>query len=642
MKSKSMTFEEMKEKILEYNPKAQINLIKKAYDFAKKAHEGQKRESGEQYFIHPFETAIILIETKAASETICGALLHDVVEETKYTVEDIKREFGSEIASLVEGTTKIDKINFGSKEDYSAENLRKVLLATSKDVRVMLIKLADRLHNMRTLKYFRPEKQKRIAKETLEIYAPIAHKLGVWNIKGELEDLSLRFLEPEIYIMLRKKINEKRNEREQKTEEIISTIERELKKKNIKAKVYGRAKYFYSIYKKMIKKNVDFNEIYDLIGIRIITEDIPDCYAALGVVHELWKPLPKHFKDYISTPKLNGYQSLHTAVIGTHGKILEIQIRTEDMHNLAEYGIASHWRYKGTERDKKFDKKIEWLKQVLDWQMTSEDAKGFIETFKIDMFENEIIVFTPKGDPISLPEDATPVDFAYEVHSNIGDSCSKALVNTKLVSLDTKLKPGDVIEILTQKGAKPSRQWLKFVKTSKAKSKIRSILKITLEGEKVDNKKDIIETKSIEDLIEIKGKKAPLKISKCCSPRQGEKIIGFYTKDKKISVHSATCENINAFEKDKRVEVVWKNSPDNHKQSIKIIADDRVGLLAEILSVIANHKLSVGTINGDVIKDKVITTISLMTSDMALINELSDNLKKVNGITEVIKNSENK
>jgi GTP diphosphokinase / guanosine-3',5'-bis(diphosphate) 3'-diphosphatase len=642
MKSKTMTFDEMKEKILEYNPKAQIDLIKRAYEFAKKAHEGQKRESGEPYFMHPFETAIILIETKAASETICGALLHDVVEETKYTIENIRKEFGEEIASLVEGTTKIDKINFESHEDYTAENLRKVLLATSKDVRVMLIKLADRLHNMRTLKYFRPEKQKRIAKETLEIYAPIAHKLGVWNIKGELEDLSLRFLEPEIYTMLRKRINEKRDEREKNTEDIISTIERELKRKNIKAKVYGRAKYFYSIYKKMVKKKVDFNEIYDLIGIRIITEDIPDCYAALGIVHELWKPLPNHFKDYISTPKLNGYQSLHTAVIGSHGKILEVQIRTEEMHNLAEYGIASHWRYKGTERDKKFDKKIEWLKQILDWQMTSEDAKGFIETFKIDMFEKEIIVFTPKGDPISLPEDATPVDFAYEVHSNIGDSCSKALVNTKLVPLDTKLKPGDVIEIITQKGAKPSRQWLKFVKTSKAKSKIRSVLGITAESEKADNKKEITETKSIEDLVEIKGKKAPIKISKCCSPKQGEKIVAFYTKDKKISVHSATCENINAFEKDKSVEVVWKGVSDDYKQSIKIIANDRVGLLAEVLSIIANFKINIGTINGDVVKDKVITTIFLMTHDTALVNELTEKLKKVNGITAVVKSSENK
>jgi GTP diphosphokinase / guanosine-3',5'-bis(diphosphate) 3'-diphosphatase len=640
MKSKTMTFDEMKEKILDYNPKAQMGLIKKAYEFAKKAHEGQKRESGEPYFMHPFETAIILIETKAASETICGALLHDVVEETKYTIEDIKRDFGTEIASLVEGTTKIDKINFESHEDYTAENLRKVLLATSKDVRVMLIKLADRLHNMRTLKYFRPEKQKRIAKETLEIYAPIAHKLGVWNIKGELEDLSLRFLEPDIYNMLRKRINEKRVEREHKTEEIISTIQTELKKKNIHAKVYGRAKYFYSIYKKMVKKNVDFNEIYDLIGIRIITEDIPDCYAALGVVHELWKPLPKHFKDYIATPKLNGYQSLHTAVIGSHGKILEVQIRTEDMHNLAEYGIASHWRYKGTERDKKFDKKIEWLKQILDWQMTSEDAKGFIETFKIDMFEKEIIVFTPKGDPISLPEDATPVDFAYEVHSNIGDSCSKALVNTKLVPLDTKLKPGDVIEIITQKGAKPSRQWLKFVKTSKAKSKIRSILGITAESEKADNKKEV--TKSIEDLVEIKGKKAPIKISKCCSPKQGEKIVAFYTKDKKISVHSAACENINAFEKDKMVEVVWKGLPADYVQPIKIIAEDRVGLLAEVLSIIAGHKINIGTINGDVVKDKVITTICLMTHDAALVNELVEKLKKVNGITAVVKGNENR
>ncbi|MBN2457554.1 bifunctional (p)ppGpp synthetase/guanosine-3',5'-bis(diphosphate) 3'-pyrophosphohydrolase [Candidatus Woesearchaeota archaeon] len=634
MKSEIISFNEMKKRILKYNPNANIDLIKKAYYFSKKAHEGQKRESGEPYFTHPAAIAAILIELKAVSETICGALLHDVVEETRYTLNDIKKEFGDEIANLVEGTTKIDKINFDTKEDYTAENLRKVLLATSKDIRVMLIKLVDRLHNMRTLKYFRPEKQKRIAAETLEIFAPIAHKLGIWNIKGELEDLSLRFLKPNIYNMLRKRINEKRTEREKNTEDIIRTIENELKRKNIKARVYGRAKYFYSIYKKMIKKNVDFNEIYDLIGIRIITENIPDCYAALGIVHELWKPLPKHFKDYISTPKLNGYQSLHTAVIGNHGKILEVQIRTEEMHNIAEYGVAAHWRYQGTERDKKFDKKIDWLKQILDWRMTSSDARDFIEYFKIDIFEKEIIVFTPKGDPISLPENATPIDFAYEVHSSIGNACSKALVNTKLVSLDTTLKAGDVVEIMTKKGGVPSRQWLRFVKTSKAKNKIRSVLGITAEQEKSDKNKSKTEH-THENMIEVNGKKAQIKLSKCCNPQYNDPIVGFYTKDKKITVHKTTCINTFTLDSARQADIKWKSREKMEFQQIKIIAEDRVGLLAEALNIISSYKINLGSINGDSEKDMLVTTIQLMTGDSEKTNEIINRLKGVKGIKKV-------
>ncbi|MCX8147580.1 MAG: RelA/SpoT family protein, partial [Candidatus Woesearchaeota archaeon] len=399
--------------ILEYNPRADVKLIRKAYEFAEKAHKGHKRESGEPFFVHPVETARILMKLRADSATICAALLHDCVEEGCTTLDNIKREFGEEVAMLVEGVTKITGVQFESKEEYKAENLRKMLLATAKDIRVMLIKLADRLHNMRTLKYFREDKQKRIAKETLEIYAPIAHKLGMNSIKGELEDLSLKYLDPEAYQMLRKKIASKRKEREEKTKEFIRQIKNALKERGIEATVEGRAKYFYSIYQKMKKENKDFNEIYDLIAIRIITNTIPECYAALGIVHELFTPIPGKFKDYISIPKPNGYQSLHTSVIGGHGKIIEVQIRTWEMHHIAEEGVAAHWRYKGEEKDKKFDRRIRWLRQLLDWKMESSPAREFIENLKIDLFGNEIIVFTPKGDPISLPEGSTPVDFAY-------------------------------------------------------------------------------------------------------------------------------------------------------------------------------------------------------------------------------------
>jgi len=363
-----------------YNPKANLELIEKAYKYSKEKHKNQKRASGEEYFIHPLGVVKILIEMKADSATICSGLLHDVVEDTGVSLATIREEFGDVIASIVEGLTKMDKVHFESAEDYTAENLRKVLLASTKDIRVMLIKLADRLHNMWTLKYLSEEKQKRIAEETMNIYAPIANKLGIRAIKGELEDACLKVLQPEVYNSLKKKIVAKRDEREKRTEHLIGFIKDGLESKNVKATVLGRAKYFYSIYKKMLREDKDFNEIYDLIAIRIIVKQIPDCYSALGLVHELWKPMPGRFKDYISVPKANGYQSLHTSVFAD-GKILEIQIRTPEMDSLSEDGIAAHWRYKGTERDKKFERKIAWLKQVLQWKAGAKNAQEFIETF---------------------------------------------------------------------------------------------------------------------------------------------------------------------------------------------------------------------------------------------------------------------
>jgi len=418
MKQKE-TFEDIEsliEKIESYNPNADISLIKKAYEFAKEAHKNQKREDNTSYIEHPFGIAKILADLRSDSVTIASALLHDTLEDTNVTLKYLQKNFGNEIASLVEGLTKIRNVRFESKDEYKAENLRKILLATAKDIRIILIKLADRLHNMRTLDIFSEEKRRRISRETLDIYAPIANKLGIQKLKGELEDLSLRYLKPDVYDTLRKKINEKREAREKRTKEIIALIEDKLKERSIKAEIHGRAKYFYSIYQKMLRDSKDFNEIYDLIAIRIILKTIPECYASLGIVHNIWKPMPGRFKDYISVPKANGYQSLHTSVITDEGKILEFQIRTEEMHLNAEDGVAAHWMYKGTDRDKAFDKKINWLKHLLDWK-TSESAKDFIETFKFDLFQNEIVVFTPKGDPISLPEGSTPIDFAYEVHS---------------------------------------------------------------------------------------------------------------------------------------------------------------------------------------------------------------------------------
>jgi len=624
-------FDKLKEIVLKYNPKADMVLIRKAFDYAKDAHAGQVRDSGEAYFQHPYEVARILALLKVQSATITGALLHDVVEESKVTTKKIKEDFGAEIASLVEGVTKIDKVHFESKEDYTAENLRKVLLATAKDIRIMLIKLADRLHNMRTLRHLREDKQKRIAQETLSIYAPIAHKLGIWSIKGELEDLCLRSLKPEIYQMLRERIREKRTEREERTKEFIHIIKTKLSKEDIEAEVWGRAKYFYSIYKKMVRKNVDFSEIYDLIAIRIITKTIPDSYKALGVIHETWKPIPRKFKDYIATPKANGYQSLHTAVVGSHGKILEVQIRTEEMHQVAEDGIAAHWRYKGTERDKKFDKKISWIKQVLDWRRTAEDSRDFIETLKIDLFEKEIIVFTPKGDPISLPEKATPVDFAYEIHTAVGNSCAKSLVNEKLVPLDTELMPGDVIEIVTQKNAKPSRQWLKFVKTSKARSKIRTLLKI----KETDSKQREDELpEHFSDMIQLGGKLAPVKLSKCCNPKPYEDIVGFYTKDKKITVHTSGCPNAKSLPN--KADVSWKLETAEKSRVIQILAEDRVGMLADVLNAIAKLKVNIHKVNTDwVKKGRFLINIAVKAIEDKQFSHLMDKVREIPEIVSV-------
>ena len=616
--------------------------MNKALQFARKAHKGQKQVSGKPYVDHPIAVASLLKKYNQDTEVIVAGLLHDVVEDTSISIEKVRESFGDEIAKLVEGLTKIDKIHFESREDYNAENIRKVLLATADDIRVMLIKLADRLHNMRTLKDFREDKQRRISKETLEIYASIAHKLGVWRIKGELEDLSLRYLEPDVYHFLREKISGKREEREKITEMITDKIKKSLDEKGITARVNGRAKYFFSIYRKMKKKNLDVDEIYDLIAIRIITKQIADCYAALGAVHDLWRPMPHRFKDYISVPKANGYQSLHTTLITGGGKMLEVQIRTEDMHHLAEEGVAAHWRYQGTERDKQFDRKIAWLKQILDWKTKSNDATDFIETLKIDLFHDEIVVFTPKGDPISLPRKSTPIDFAYAVHTTIGNHCSKSKVNNRLMPLDTELKSGDIIEIMTQKNASPSRQWLKFVKTGKARSKIRSVLNIVSD---LDPKKGRILAEKklkgyegkIEDMIIFSGKKSLLKISKCCSPKFGEPIVGFYTKDKKVTIHKADCSNVHALANSKKAKVSWKKDAQEDVTTIIMTIDDRIGLMVDVLNIISAHRVNIKTINTKSKKDYVINKIGLQTKDIELVKKIISKIRSVNGIKDVKK-----
>ena len=475
--------EELISKIKANGNNVDIDLVKKAYDLAFEAHKEQKRESGEPYIIHPISVAMILADMGMDTNTIVAGLLHDVIEDTDYTYEDISNIFNVEVANLVDGVTKLGKIKYKSKEEQQADNVRKMLLAMAKDIRVIIIKLADRLHNMRTLKYMKPEKQKKKAQETLDIFAPLAHRLGISKIKWELEDLCLRYIHPEEYYDLVNMIAEKRVEREKFISRIIEELKENLDKANIDSDIEGRPKHFYSIYRKMVNKHKSIEQIFDLTAIRILVNTVKDCYAVLGIVHTIYKPIPGRFKDYIAMPKPNMYQSLHTTVIGSEGKTFEIQIRTFEMHRTAEYGIAAHWKYKsgvtGTDsKDMTFENKLTWLRDILEWQKEAVDATEFMEGFKLDLFSDEIFVFTPKGVVINLPAGATPIDFAYKIHTDIGNKCVGAKVNGKIVTLDYKLKTGEIVEILTSSSSRgPNIDWLNIANSNQARSKIKQWLR---------------------------------------------------------------------------------------------------------------------------------------------------------------------
>lgn len=485
------------EKIKTYSPNADFDKVARAYNLAKKAHEGQFRKSGEPYFIHPKAVANILADMQLDEDTICGGLLHDVVEDTDYELEDIEEEFGKNVAILVDGVTKLGKIKYMTKEESQSENLRKMFLAMAKDMRVILIKLSDRLHNMRTLEYMDPAKAKYKAQETLDIYAGIAHRLGISKIKWELEDLSLRYLDAQGYYELVKKVRMKREQREKYIQNIVDLLTKTFERMEIPCEVYGRPKHFYSIYRKMKKKNKSFDEIYDLTAVRVLVDSVKDCYAVLGVVHTLWKPIPGRFKDYIAMPKPNLYQSLHTTVVGPDGEPVEIQIRTHEMHDIAEFGIAAHWKYKEGITDKdvsKADERLQWLRRMMEWEKDVTDPHEFLDALKDDVFSAQVYVFTPQGDVIELPNGATPIDFAYRIHSKIGNACVGAKVNGRIVPLEYNLKNGEIVEILTSSNSPgPSRDWLNIVKTPNARNRIRQFFKKERREENIERGIEILD-----------------------------------------------------------------------------------------------------------------------------------------------------
>ena len=499
----AVNIEEFFDRVNKYLTEEQVSFVRKAYELAAEAHAVQRRKSGEPYIIHPIGVASILAQLQMDDKTLAAAFLHDVVEDTDYTLDDIKERFGVVVANLVDGVTKLGKIEYISKEDRQIENYRKMFLAMARDIRVVLIKLADRLHNMRTMKYMPVHKQQSISRETLEIYAPLAHRLGIYTIKWELEDLAFRYMEPDIYYNLVEQVKIKRREREAMINEAMAEMKESLEKANIKCEIQGRPKNFYSIHKKMLRDHKELNEIYDLLAIRVLVDTVKDCYGTLGIVHSMWRPIPGRFKDYVAVPKSNMYQSLHTTVLSTGGQPLEIQIRTFEMHRISEYGIAAHWRYKESggskpasqsSTDKGFDAKLSWLRQLLEWHQDMNDSRDFVNTVKMDIFADEVFVFTPRGDVIDLPVGSVPIDFAYRIHTDVGNRCVGAKVNGRIVPLDFKLSNGDIVEVITSKQSSgPSRDWLNIVGSSDTRNKIKGWFKKERREENIIKGREMLE-----------------------------------------------------------------------------------------------------------------------------------------------------
>ncbi len=707
--------QKVKEKLLknlDYLKEDDKKEIEKALNFIIEKHKDQRRKSGEPYYIHPIEAANILAQLKLDKTSIISALLHDVLEDTDTTYEEIKELFGESVAQIVDGVTKIGKYKFNSEKEAQAENFRKMIVSMSKDIRVLLVKIADRLHNMRTLQYLKEEKQKRIAKETLEIYAPLAARLGLWKIKSELEDLAFKYLYPEEYKKVETFLAQSKEVQEKYLrEKVVPELEKLLKEANIKAQIQYRSKHIYSIYEKTKRKNLKLKDIHDIFGIRVIVDKVSDCYSVLGLIHAKWKPVPGKIKDYISLPKSNMYQALHTTVVGPDGKFVEIQIKTEKMHKIAEEGIAAHWRYKGGKELKEKDlQSFIWLRRLLEYVKDNKSSDELISSVKTDFASEEIFVFTPKGDIITLPKGATPVDFAYQIHTEIGNKCAGAKVNGVLVPLDTKLKSGDIVEIITNPRKKPNRDWLDFVVTTKARTSIKQYIS-RLEKQralkfgqalldkllrKINKKVDTLtqeekellikkfNVKSFEDLLLLigEGKLSPVKvakviraksiktdnnkkeesvkkkecegcievdgisnvlssIAKCCYPVPGDEIIGIIVKKKGISVHSKDCPNIQKIleeEPERVIEVIWKNTNDKaiYPVYLRVISEDRPGLLADVTKEIANTKTNITSVNARATKTgKAINEFRFNVKNKEHLDQIISNIKKVKGVLSV-------
>ncbi len=698
--------------------------ILKAYQYAEERHRDQKRLSGEPYIVHPVAVAEILIDLGMDKNCIVAALLHDVIEDTQASEQEIKTQFGNTVVSLVQGVTKLSMLNFKSKEEEQAENYRRMFLAMSNDIRVIIIKLADRLHNMRTLSFKEPASQRRIAQETLDIYAPIAARLGISGVKGELEDLALKFLHPDDYFMIVDKVAATKEERVQFVNKIIERLEAKLAELGVRAEINGRPKHYYSIWRKM-QRGKSFEEIYDLHAIRIIVDTIKDCYEVLGTIHTMWKPLPYRFKDYISVPKANLYQSLHTTVLSSIGVPFEIQIRTHEMHRLAEYGIAAHWKYKQqgsvvSSADAN-DKKLAWIRNVMELQSEVDDSSEFLDMLKLDLYQDQVYVFTPVGDVVNLPSGSTGVDFAYNVHSQVGNKCVGIKINSRMVHLDTKLENGDVVEVITSNTSKgPSRDWLNFVVTPSAKSKIRAFFKKEMKEDNIRRGKDMLEKESkrrgynlnellsceewknyiqkkyntvavdeifamvgygglttnqvvlkmidclkktieCKSVLEIKpsqaataSKKADsgvlvkgydgflIRFSHCCNPLPGDKIVGYISRGRGVSVHRADCPNLADYEPERLIEASWPSTVgDKFSATINITGDDRSGLFSDIATTLNNMKVYMTGINakGNKETNTSLVSVTLEVDSLESLDGIINKLRSVRGVYEVARKS---
>ncbi len=630
-------------KVKGYDPDVDVALIRKAYKFAEEAHKDQKRASGEQFIQHPLHVAYIIAEMRLGVAAIVSALLHDTVEDTDVTLEDIRRGFGLEVESIVDGVTNIKKLSVPDMESYHAESIRKVILASARDIRVILVKLADKLHNMRNLQCLHPDKQKRIAKEVMEVYAPIAYKLGLANLKWELEDLAMKYLQPETYRTLQLKIERTARQREEEVLRVKALLEKELKDNGISARIIGRPKHLYSVYRKMERKQCSFEEIYDLTALRVITKSVKECYEIIGIVHNKWKPIPKGFDDYIAMPKPNLYQSLHTAVLGPEGKPIEIQVRTEEMNETAEEGIAAHWIYKGVFGDSKFDNQLSWLRQLLDWQRDSKDSKEFMDMLKVDFFEDEVFTFTPKGKVVEMPKGSCVVDFAYAVHSTIGDSCIGAKVNGRFVPLRTLLKNGDVVEIMTSSSQKPSREWLKFVMTPKARQKIRQCIRGVTDIPIGKVKVARPEKKELDQwIVEAAVPGLSVKLSKCCSPLPGDPILGHVVR-RRVSVHNVECQSYQKFKlkakqnsiKCDEVGVNWVDNPSSVVE-VYVEALNRVGLFAEILNSIVATKTVIKSAKAKMLARHLVECrFSIDSKGLGHMQDIVGRIRKINGVKNI-------